>query len=86
MKEKTVFLDQRAKNEDSDLFRPWKKPNDLRLNGCIGRRNLELKRKEVSMEPPQYNGDLLGLQKRDYLASLGIRAEGRRIADMLFRS
>jgi hypothetical protein len=25
-------------------------------------------RKEVSMEPPQYNGGLLGLQKREYLA------------------
>jgi hypothetical protein len=27
-------------------------------------------RKEVSMEPPQYNEDLLGLQKREYLAKM----------------
>jgi hypothetical protein len=27
-------------------------------------------RKEVSTEPPQYNGGLLGLQKREYLAKM----------------
>ena len=27
-------------------------------------------RKEVSMEPPQYNVSLLGLQKREYLVKL----------------
>jgi hypothetical protein len=44
---------------------------DLGLKCSIGRVNLKImtSRKEVSTEPPQYNGDFWGLQKRDYLAT-----------------
>jgi len=50
------------------------------LESCIAQRNLEITlaetRKEVSMEPPQYNGGLWGLQKREYLAKRKCR-EGK---------
>jgi hypothetical protein len=42
-------------------------------------------RKKVSMEPPQYNGGLWGLQKREYLARTISRFIEEFIEDMVFR-
>jgi hypothetical protein len=39
---------------------------------------------EVSMEPPQYNGGLLCLQKREYLAKRETQFSKEFIVDMVF--
>jgi hypothetical protein len=49
-------------------------------------RNVKTTRKEVSMEPPQCNGGLLGLQKREYLARMNTRLMRRLGADMIFKT
>jgi hypothetical protein len=44
-----------------------------------------ISRKEVSMEPPQYNRDLLGLQKREYLARKEIDFVKECIVDLIIK-
>ena len=46
--------------------------------------NIDFKKK-VSMEPPQYDGDLLGLQKREYLAKAEAHSEGWRMLYMILK-
>jgi hypothetical protein len=42
-------------------------------------------RKGVSMEPPQYNGGLLGLQKREYLAKRKVGKGIRKYLNLIFK-
>jgi len=44
---------------------------------------LFFRRREVSMKPPQYNGGLLGLQKREYLAKSETQFSKEFIVDMI---
>jgi hypothetical protein len=51
---------------------------------CMGVRSWEM-RKEVSMESPQYNGSILGLQKRGFLARTKRQFFEEFIGDMVFK-
>ena len=61
--------------------------NDCQMKSCIMVKICQSMstRKEVSMEPPQYNGGLLVLQKREYLAKRNTWKRLRITCDFIFR-